>query len=120
MLGPSITIHNFGYGCTEGLRGKAINFGESGDFVLDNEDVVEFLDVTNEQTTNNIVQAVCISTPLFTLDAPPSKLAFYPFLEFCWSCESRSITNSFHSGMSSREHCISQYTHPGMVCGDTS
>ena len=62
MLGPNIIIHNFGYGCTEGLRGKAINLGESGEFILENEGVVEFLDVTNEQTTDNIVQAVCIST----------------------------------------------------------
>ncbi|KIM52482.1 hypothetical protein SCLCIDRAFT_1223676 [Scleroderma citrinum Foug A] len=57
VLGPNITIHNFAYGCTEGLRGKAINLGESGDFILDNEDVVEFLDVTNKHTTDNIVQA---------------------------------------------------------------
>ena len=63
VLGPNINIHNFGYGCTEGLRGKAINLGESGDLVLENEDVVEFLDVTNGQTANKIVQAVCISTP---------------------------------------------------------
>jgi len=62
VLGPNIIIHNFAYGCTEGLRGKAINLGESGDFVLENEDVIEFLDVTYEQTTDNIVQAVCIST----------------------------------------------------------
>ncbi|KIM68271.1 hypothetical protein SCLCIDRAFT_106612 [Scleroderma citrinum Foug A] len=57
VLGPNINIHNFGYGCTEGLRGKAINLGESGDLVLENEDVVEFLDVTNGQTANKIVQA---------------------------------------------------------------
>ena len=61
MLGPNIIIHNFAYGCTEGLRGKAINLGESGEFILENEGIVEFLDVTNEQTTDIIVQAVCIS-----------------------------------------------------------
>ena len=111
MLGPNITIHNFGYGCTEGLRGRAINFGESGDFFLTNEDVVEFLDITNEQTIDNIVQAVCISTPRLHF----SKLLFIRFLYFA-----SSIANSFHSGMSGREHCTSRYTHPGMVYGDTS
>jgi len=69
VLGPNITIHNFGYGCTEGLRGKAINFGDSGDFVLETEDIVEFLDVTEKQTVDNIVQAVCIL----------STLRMYPF-----------------------------------------
>jgi len=72
VLGPIIIIHNFAYGCGEGLRGKAINLGESGDFVLENEDVVEFLDVTNEQMTDNIVQAVCISILR-------SSLRTYPF-----------------------------------------
>ena len=71
MLGPNITIHNFAYGCTEGLRGKAINLGESGDFVLEDEDVVEFLDVTNEQTIDNIVQAVCNSTRRFSFRTYP-------------------------------------------------
>ena len=58
MLGPDITIHNVGYGCTEGLRGKALNFGDVGDFFMETEDVLEFLDVTDEQTTDSIVQAV--------------------------------------------------------------
>ena len=62
VLGPNITIHNPGYVCTEGLRGKAINFGDSGDIILETEDIVEFLDVTNKPTTDNIIQAVCIST----------------------------------------------------------
>ena len=83
MLGPNITIHNFAYGCTEGLRGKAINLGESGDFILDNEDVVEFLDVTNKHTTDNIVQAVCISTLRFLLRTYPFQTGFYLFPLFC-------------------------------------
>ena len=58
MLGPNITIHDFGYGCTEGLRGKALNFGDAGDFFVETEDIVEFLDVTDKQTTESIVQAV--------------------------------------------------------------
>ena len=58
MLGQSVTVHDVGYGCTEGLRGKALNFGDAGDFFIEIEDIVEFLDVTDKQTTDSIVQAV--------------------------------------------------------------
>lgn len=63
MLGSGITIHNHGYVSTEGLRGKALNFGDSGEFIFDIEDVVEFIDATHEQTHDNIVQAVSICCP---------------------------------------------------------
>lgn len=71
VIGDNVTIHNHGYVSTEGLRGKALNFGDAGEFFFETEDVVEFLDVTDEQTSDNIIQAVSISSSHFyTLDVP--------------------------------------------------
>ncbi|KAL4078869.1 GH3 auxin-responsive promoter [Scleroderma yunnanense] len=56
VLGPNITIHNHAYGCTEGLVCKALNFGDTGAYIVDTEDVVEFLDVADMQLPCNIVQ----------------------------------------------------------------
>ena len=37
-----------------------MNFGDTGEFVFNIEDVVEFLEVSDEQTCNNIIQVVSI------------------------------------------------------------
>lgn len=57
MLGPNVTIHNH----NKGLRGKAVDFGDTGEFFFDIEDVGEFFYVTNERRSDHIVQAVSIS-----------------------------------------------------------
>ena len=58
MLGPNIAIHHEGYGCSEGLGGRPLNADDSGEFYFPARNVVEFLDVTDEQTIDKIVQAV--------------------------------------------------------------
>lgn len=57
VLGPNITIHNPGYVTTEGLQGKALNFGDIDTFSFESKDVVEFLSTTGERTHAHIVQA---------------------------------------------------------------
>ena len=57
MLGPNIAIHEQGYATSEGLRGRSLNFDDSGYFCI-LVDFVEFLDVTDEQTIDKVTQTV--------------------------------------------------------------
>ena len=61
MLGPNVAIHHQGYGTSEGLGGRCLNSDDSGDFYIPAKNVVEFLDVTDGQTVDKLVQPVRIS-----------------------------------------------------------
>ena len=98
MLGPNITIHNHGYGTSEGLGGKYLNFGDTGDFFFEIEDIVEFLDVTDMQTIDKVIQVVCIYL-IYARQFLTSKLLY--------------------SGTCSQESYTSLCSHQGMVYGDT-
>lgn len=60
MIGPDIVIQSLGYGCTECILGKPLNLNDPITFVVDTEDVAEYLDIANIQTDENILQAVRI------------------------------------------------------------
>ena len=60
MIGPDIVIQSLGYGSTECILGKPLNHNDAITFVVDTEDVAEYLDLTNDQTLDSILQAVCI------------------------------------------------------------
>ncbi|KIJ13250.1 hypothetical protein PAXINDRAFT_117446 [Paxillus involutus ATCC 200175] len=57
ILGPNITIHNVGYGATECHIAATYDTNDLEKFVIQTEDVVEFLDVAAEETHENILQA---------------------------------------------------------------
>ena len=99
MLGPNIIIHNHGYGCSEGLRGKYLNFGDTGDFFIEIEEIVEFLDVSDRKTIDKVVQVVCV-----------------PLFHACQFLTSKPL----YSGICSQESYTSLCSHQGMVYGDTS
>ncbi|KAF8836515.1 hypothetical protein BDN67DRAFT_974055, partial [Paxillus ammoniavirescens] len=57
ILGPTIAIRSLGYGATEGHIADSYDTDDLDIFVLQTEDVIEFLDVTAEETHENILQA---------------------------------------------------------------
>lgn len=59
MIGPDIVIQSLGYGSTECILGKPL---DATTFVVDTEDVAEYLDIADIQTDQNILQAVRIYT----------------------------------------------------------
>ena len=60
MIGPDVVIQSLGYGSTECILGKPLNLDDALTFVIDTEDVAEYLDIANNQMQDNILQAVRI------------------------------------------------------------
>ncbi|KAI6129045.1 GH3 auxin-responsive promoter [Pisolithus croceorrhizus] len=57
VLGPNIVIHNPWYACTECLIGRNLNYGDTDTFVVAADDLIEFLDMSGEQTHGHVLQA---------------------------------------------------------------
>ncbi|KIJ04582.1 hypothetical protein PAXINDRAFT_94548, partial [Paxillus involutus ATCC 200175] len=57
ILGPTVTIRTLQYGATEGQIADPYDMDDLDTYVLQPEDVIEFLDVTAEETRENILQA---------------------------------------------------------------
>ncbi|KAI6111051.1 GH3 auxin-responsive promoter [Pisolithus sp. B1] len=57
VLGPNIVIHNPWYACTECLIGRNLNRGDTDTFVVAADDLIEFLDMSGEQTHGDVLQA---------------------------------------------------------------
>ena len=60
VLGPDVLIENLGYGCTECLVGLPFNPEDLDTFVVNDTNVVEYLEVVNDNVHDNIQQAVRI------------------------------------------------------------
>ena len=60
VLGPDDLIENLGYGCTECLVGLPFNPEDLDTFVVNDTNVVEYLEVGNDNVHDNIQQAVRI------------------------------------------------------------
>ena len=62
MIGPKVAIHSPGYASTECLLAKPLNPEDTETFVVNTEDLVEYLDVVDKdnQAHGNIRQAVRI------------------------------------------------------------
>lgn len=63
ILGPSIAIRVPGYGSSEAAIGVAHDGDKLDEFVLQSDDIIEFLDVTQDATHVNLRQAVRIGPP---------------------------------------------------------
>ncbi|KIK80810.1 hypothetical protein PAXRUDRAFT_833328 [Paxillus rubicundulus Ve08.2h10] len=57
ILGPTIALRGFGYGATECVMAASYDMDDLDTFVIQTEDVIEFLDVTAEESHENILQA---------------------------------------------------------------
>ncbi|KIN97892.1 hypothetical protein M404DRAFT_1005747, partial [Pisolithus tinctorius Marx 270] len=57
VLGPNVVIHNPCYICTECLIGRSLNFDDTETFVVATNDLIEFLDMTEQQTHGQVLQA---------------------------------------------------------------
>ncbi|KIJ13242.1 hypothetical protein PAXINDRAFT_14001 [Paxillus involutus ATCC 200175] len=57
ILGPTIAMRGFGYGSTECIVAASYDMDDLDTFVIQTEDVIEFLDVDAEETHENILQA---------------------------------------------------------------
>ncbi|KAF8836519.1 hypothetical protein BDN67DRAFT_911028 [Paxillus ammoniavirescens] len=57
ILGPTIVVRGLGYGATECGIAVPYDVDDLDTFVLQSEDVIEFLDVAAEETHQNILQA---------------------------------------------------------------
>ncbi|KIK11142.1 hypothetical protein PISMIDRAFT_19777 [Pisolithus microcarpus 441] len=56
VLGPNVAIHNPWYICTECLIGRNLNPGDTETFVIATDELIEFLDMTEEQTQEGVLQ----------------------------------------------------------------
>ena len=61
MIGPNVIVTNHGYGCSECSIGVPLNREDVDLFVVNSRNLVEYLDVADGQTHENILQAVRIS-----------------------------------------------------------
>ncbi|KAF8134275.1 GH3 auxin-responsive promoter-domain-containing protein [Boletus edulis] len=57
ILGPNVSIRSSGYGCSEGAFGVPHDVNTLDEFVLQSDDIVEFLDVSLDATHENLSQA---------------------------------------------------------------
>ncbi|KIO03995.1 hypothetical protein M404DRAFT_597959 [Pisolithus tinctorius Marx 270] len=57
ILGPNVVVHNPCYICTECLIGRTLNFEDTETFVATTDELIEFLDVTQEPTRGQVLQA---------------------------------------------------------------
>ncbi|KAI6038429.1 GH3 auxin-responsive promoter [Pisolithus marmoratus] len=57
VLGPNVVVYNPVYVCTECLIGRNLNFEDTETFVITTDDVIEFLDVTDELAHGEVLQA---------------------------------------------------------------
>ncbi|KAI5993123.1 GH3 auxin-responsive promoter, partial [Pisolithus marmoratus] len=57
VLGQNVHIRNVGYGCTECPMGRMLNIDDNETFVLETDNVVEFLDTSEALVHDNILQA---------------------------------------------------------------
>ncbi|KAF8836521.1 hypothetical protein BDN67DRAFT_1014635 [Paxillus ammoniavirescens] len=57
VLGPTIAMRGFGYGSTECIMAASYDMDDLDTFVIQTEDVIEFLNVEAEEAHENILQA---------------------------------------------------------------
>ncbi|KAI6038445.1 GH3 auxin-responsive promoter [Pisolithus marmoratus] len=57
VLGSNVIIHNTWYLCTECLIGRSLNFEDTETFVVATNDLIEYLDMTDEQAHGKVLQA---------------------------------------------------------------
>ncbi|KAI6129067.1 GH3 auxin-responsive promoter [Pisolithus croceorrhizus] len=57
VLGPNVIVHNTWYICTECLIGRSLNFEDTETFVIAADDLIEYLDMTDEPTHGKVLQA---------------------------------------------------------------
>ncbi|KAI6151241.1 GH3 auxin-responsive promoter [Pisolithus tinctorius] len=57
ILGPNVVVHNPCYLCTECFIGRPLNFDDTETFVVVTTDLIEFLDMTEERTHGQVLQA---------------------------------------------------------------
>ena len=65
MIGPNVVVTNIGYGCTECAIGVPLNREDVHVFVVNSTNFIEYLDVAGNLARENVLQAVCISLPVF-------------------------------------------------------
>ena len=58
VMGPTIAIHNSGYGSSESPIGLPYQPDDPHTFVILNKNLIEFLDVTAEESHESLYQAV--------------------------------------------------------------
>ena len=61
ILGPNVSLLCTGYGSTEATIGAPHDIDKLEEFVLRSDDVIEFLDFSQDDAHENIRQAVSIS-----------------------------------------------------------
>ncbi|KAI6038426.1 GH3 auxin-responsive promoter [Pisolithus marmoratus] len=57
VLGPNVAIYNPWYACTECLIGRNLNPYDTETFVVSTDDLIEFLDMTDDSTNGDVLQA---------------------------------------------------------------
>ncbi|KAI6038425.1 GH3 auxin-responsive promoter [Pisolithus marmoratus] len=57
VLGPNVAIHNRWHVCTECLIGRNLNPYDTETFVVSTDDLIEFLDMTDDPTHGDVLQA---------------------------------------------------------------
>ncbi|KAI6038444.1 GH3 auxin-responsive promoter [Pisolithus marmoratus] len=57
VLGSNVIIHNTWYICTECLVGRSLNFEDTETFVIAADDLIEYLDMTDEPAHGKVLQA---------------------------------------------------------------
>ncbi|KAI6151127.1 GH3 auxin-responsive promoter [Pisolithus tinctorius] len=57
ILGPNVVIYNPLYICTECLIGRTLNLEDTETFVVATDDLIEFLDMTQESTHGQVLQS---------------------------------------------------------------
>ena len=67
MVGPNVIVTSQGYACTECPLSGLLNPEDTETFVVGTKDVVEYLDTTDNEVHDNILQAVCILSGLYTV-----------------------------------------------------
>lgn len=60
IVGPSVSVHNFGYGSSEATIGLPYDAKNLDELVLQSDDNVEFLDISQDETHENLCQAVSV------------------------------------------------------------
>ena len=60
ILGPNVSIRSPGYASTEAMIGAPHDANKLDEFVLQSDDIVEFLDLSLDPIHENLCQAVSI------------------------------------------------------------
>lgn len=60
IVGPNVSIHGFAYGASEAMIGYPHDANKPDEFVLQSDDIVEFLDISQDESHENLCQVVSV------------------------------------------------------------